>query len=125
MSSLISQVGRRRKPVTAQLPLDTEVPLLNIHMVQVEGQIDVSSFLAERRVLPGWVRRRKRVSSGHTHERVGKAACRSSQSKRATPRRRGPKIRVGKRLGGVEENPIRSANALLPVPERVPSHADS
>ena len=105
MSRLASKVAGRNQPIASELTLVTEVPLLLIHVVQVQREADVLSGGGECGVLCGRVRQRKRIAAGVALKRFGEAARRLSQAERIAPGRGRAKVSGRERLGLIEEMP--------------------
>src|SRR5215471_3502128 len=125
MSGLVSQIGGSYQPIRADLPLITQVPLLVIHMVEVQRKINILSGRGERRVTRRWNGRRKWIASGITKIRIGQAARGRGQRNVVTPRSRCTKIAGGKCLWRIEEDTVRCADALGPFARGIPRDADT
>src|ERR1035438_3069097 len=125
VSGLVADVTRRDRPVSPELALQAQIPLLHVGVVKTEGKIDVGSLLVERGILGRreWIW--KRITAGHSLERIYKPAGRRGQSESIGPGRRKTESGIGEGFWLVKEDPIRTANALLALTSWIPSEADA
>src|SRR6266576_6815021 len=120
MERPVPQVIGRYQPVAGQLALITQIPLLHVHVVQVEWKIDERSLEIVDRIRAGRLDGGKRIAAGISLIGVGETSRRRRLANLVAPGRRLREVLNRIRLRRIEEYPIGTANALLSASARVP-----
>src|SRR5215471_4391840 len=105
MDCLASQIGCSYEPIRSKLPLVTQIPLLMVHVMQVQWEVNVLTCCRECGILRRRNRRRKWISARVAKVWIGEAAGRGRERNVITPRRRCAEITRGKGFRGIEEHP--------------------
>ena len=120
MERPVPQVVSRNEPVAAQLALITQIPLLHVHVVQVQRKIDERSLEIVDGIRAGRIGGGERIAAGISLIRVGEASGRGCLCDLVAPGRGLGEILDCVRFRRIEEYPVGPANALLSGSARIP-----
>src|SRR5436190_2034997 len=70
MNGVVSDIVRREQPVRTHLPLDAEIPLIEVGGLEIQRMIDDAAEGLEGGILAGV--QRERISAGVVHPRIRK-----------------------------------------------------